>query len=56
MHNLEFDNILNKVNVSYEWTFDCQFMNNKITKRMKYINDKKKDNIQDLTNDIDIVY
>ena len=40
----------------YEKNFDCQLTNKQIAKRFKYINKKKKNNVQYLKDKINVVY
>jgi hypothetical protein len=56
IHNHEYDNIQSKINVFYEKFPDCQLTNKQIAKRLKYINNKKEDNVQYVKDKIDFVY
>ena len=44
-----------KINVFYEKFSDCELTNEQIAKRLKYINYRKKDNVQQLKDKIDVV-
>ena len=56
IHNNDYDNIQSKVNIFYERFSDRQLTTQQIAKRLKYIINIKKDDVQNVKNKLDVVY